>query len=288
MQKVSSMRIRKRFVPIILLVLFLFSACGKASRPADQIIGEIVTFYGCYGSEADDKVSELLRELSRTDKAQGKLWADIVQYWAYVNNDMVINETALPDDLPKDDTLVLVVLGYALNADGTMQDELLERLKTAKRCAEQYPNAYVLCTGGATASLASDATEGERMGEWLLANGLEPERLIVENRSRTTAENAEFSYQIFRKDYPQIQTAAIISSGYHIPWGALMFEAMFLKSAAEEQTEPLHVAANCACPVENPGYDPSNQLRWEASGLFQMFDMNAAASQYYAIYSGLK
>ena len=74
-----------------------------------------------------------------------------MDYWNYANNELQVNVDTLPDNLPDGDNLVLAVLGFELNDDGTMQDELIERLTVALNCAEQYPNAYVLCTGGGTA-----------------------------------------------------------------------------------------------------------------------------------------
>ena len=59
----------------------------------------------------------------------------------------------------------MVVLGYQLNADGTMRDELLERLRVAKASAEKYPNAYIVCTGGPTAYEDKTVTEAGRMAE---------------------------------------------------------------------------------------------------------------------------
>lgn len=96
----------------------------------------------------------------------------------------------LPENLPQDDSLALVILGGGLNADGSMKDELIRRLNVGLDCAEQYPNAYVVCTGGATAKENKDVTEAGQMGAWLLENGLEEDRLILEDRSRSTIENA--------------------------------------------------------------------------------------------------
>ena len=90
----------------------------------------------------------------------------------------------------------LTVLGFELNDDGTMQDELIGRLTVALACAEQYPNAYVICTGGGTAKDNPDVTEGGLMGEWMLEHGLDKDRLIIEDQSHTTAENASNSYDI--------------------------------------------------------------------------------------------
>ena len=46
------------------------------------------------------------------------------------NTDMNVNVDVLPDGLPNDDSLCITVLGFALNDDGTMKDELVGRLQT--------------------------------------------------------------------------------------------------------------------------------------------------------------
>ena len=47
-----------------------------------------------------------------------------MKYGDYVNTDMNVNV----DGLPNDDSLCITVLGFALNDDGTMKDELVGRL----------------------------------------------------------------------------------------------------------------------------------------------------------------
>ena len=261
---------------------------SEAGRTADVVIEELITYHGCYGDEADGKVEELLRELSEMDPRQGKLWTEIMDYWEYANTELPVNLEKLPEDLPQDDSLCIAVLGFELNDDGTMQDELIGRLETALACAEQYPNACVVCTGGGTAKDNPDVTEAGLMGEWLIAHGLDEERLIIEDKSLTTAQNAEFSYAILRQDYPQVDSVAIISSSYHIAWGALLFEAAFLRSASENGTPEIHVISNCGYPIENDIYKWSEILRWETGGMLQMIGDDELAMQYYYNYEDVE
>lgn len=165
-----------------------------------QLIEDLILYYGCYGEEAADEISDFLEALKETDIDRGKLWENIMDYWSYVNTDLVINTDNLPDGLPEDDSLAIVILGAGLNADGSMRDELIRRLKAGLVCAEQYPNAYVVCTGGGTAKENKDATEAGRMGAWLLENGLDADRLILEDQSRSTIENAQFTLEILCRD----------------------------------------------------------------------------------------
>lgn len=229
--------------------------------------------------EAVPSVEELLEELEALDPVQGELWSRIVEYWHFANEEMEVYEDALPDDLPDDDSLCIVVLGFELNDDGSMQDELLGRLETALSCAEQYPNAYVVCTGGGTAKDNPDVTEAGLMGDWLVEHGLDRDRLIIEDQSHTTAQNAVFSYDILLEKYPQVHDVVIVSSLYHIPWGALLFEASFLKTAAERETPEIHVISNCAFPILNPKY--ADVLRFEKGGMMQLIGDDDKAMEYY-------
>ena len=260
----------------------------KEPRPAEEIIEEIITYHGCYGDQADAKVEKLLAELTKQDSRQGKLWTDIMEYWDYANNELKVNVDKLPDGLPNDDSLAITVLGFELNDDGTMQDELIGRLTVALNCANQYPNAYVICTGGGTAKNNPDVTEGGLMGEWMLEHGLDEKRLIVENQSKTTAENASNSYDILLKDYPQVDSVALISSSYHIAWGSLLFEAAFMKSASEKQTPEIHVISNSSCQIENDIYLWSEILRWETGGMLQMVGNDDLAMKYYYDYDNVE
>ena len=54
------------------------------------------------------------------------------------------------------------------------------RLEKALECAEKYPNALVMCTGGGTASGNPDATEAGQMCRWLEEHGISSDRLIAE------------------------------------------------------------------------------------------------------------
>ncbi len=72
------------------------------------------------------------------------------------------------------------------------------------------------------------------MADWVVENGIAPERIIIEDRSLTTAQNAIFTFDLLAQ-YPQVRQIAIISSDYHIETGTLLFgaEAILRDSGAE-------------------------------------------------------
>ena len=239
-------RIGKIVVAVFLTgaISLLLAACG-AKRSASEIIEELAVYYGTYGEKADRKVQDLLKELRLVSTDEAIRWEKIMELWASAEK-QTLNYDLLPDGLPDTDELCLVVLGFQLNPDGSMREELIHRLETALACAEKYPNALIVCTGGGTASENSSVTEAGAMADWLRDQGVPDGRIIVEDRSLTTAQNAINTYDILTRQYPRVKQLAIISSDYHIATGTLLFEGEAILRAEKAGQESMHVVSNAA------------------------------------------
>lgn len=260
----------------LLLVCLPFSVAGAEDITTQSLIEEMVVDYGAYGDEADPQVEALLGELKTLDPAVADQWTQIMRLWKSAQTDLVVNPSILPDGLDDTDALCLVVLGFQLNPDGTMREELIERLRVALDCANKYPNAIIVCTGGGTASEDPTATEAGRMAEWLMEHGVDTDRIIVEDRSLTTAQNAIYTFDILAQSYPQVNQIAIISSDYHIATGTLLFG-----SEAVLRDSPVVVVSNAAWPA------PSGTLStmFQAGALIELSgDVETAFEIYYDTY----
>ena len=274
-----------RFLCVFVLLAFACVCSGftrtEAKRDKQEIIEEMVVDYGSYGSEADERIAALLEELHAVDADTAERWESIMTLWKTVNTELTINENVLPDGLPDTDELCIVALGFQLKPDGTMRDELIERLTVVLNSAEKYPNALIMCTGGGTALENEDATEAGRMAEWLIENGIVEERVIVENKSLTTAQNAIYSYDILTEHYPQVKQLAIVSSDYHIATGMLLFEAEAILRAEKAGAETMHVVSNAAWKA------PTGTLStmFQAGALIELSgDVDTAFEIYYETY----
>lgn len=268
-----------------LLMLGLCIGCGKAqetaSRSKQEIIEEMVVDYGSYGAEAEGRIQELLRELKSVDTDAAARWERIMALWESANADLALNYDALPDGLPDTDELAIVALGFQLAPDGSMRDELVQRLKVVLNSAEKYPRAMIVCTGGGTASENESVTEAGRMAEWLTEHGIAPERVIVEDKSRTTAQNAMFTLDILEKQHPRVRQLAIVSSDYHIATGTLLFGAESVLRAEKAGAETIHVVSNAAWKA------PSGSLStmFQAGALIELSgDAETAFEIYYETY----
>ncbi len=244
----TAFRVRILCVLLLLAVVCSCSACGQSAekREPQAIIEEMVVDYGSYGSEAEEHIRTLLKELRAVDSDAAERWDSIMGLWKSANAELTIHQGVLPDGLPETDELCIVALGFQLNPDGSMRDELIERLKVVKASAEKYPQAWIVCTGGGTAAENPGATEAGKMAQWLIENGVAAERVLVEDRSLTTAQNAVYTYELLRERCPQVKQLAIASSDYHIATGTLLFEAEAILRAEKAGAPAMQVVSNAA------------------------------------------
>ena len=268
----------RQFLCALTAILFLMSSVpawaenSREQAEEAQLIKDMILYYGWHGDAADEEIKELLSALKDADADKGELWENIMDYWRYANTDLIVHTEKLPEGLPEDDRLALVILGLALNADGSIQEELVERLQVGLDCAAQYPNAWVICTGGGTAKENKDVTEAGQMGEWLLQHGLDAKRLILEDQSLSTIENAEKTLDLLN---PQVSALAIISSDYHVARGSLLFEATALMKKLD-----VHVVSNCASPAPDKVYTNDYLRGWQMYNMLQLIGENELAWQY--------
>ena len=82
--------------------------------------------------------------------------------------------------------VMIVTLGYALQKDGTADKPLLDRLDVALKAARANPAARVMVTGGQP---QAGVTEGDVMMKWLVENGVDRDRILIEDKSKDTVGN---------------------------------------------------------------------------------------------------
>lgn len=278
------MKLSKRIISIILSLTMIIglvqmpmtASAATSTTTANQLINDLILYYRDYQDAASTDIQRVLEELKTVDEQKYEEWKQIMEYWAYVNTDMTVNtDTSTVTDLPTDDSLCIVILGYALNSDGTMKEELIGRLTTGLELANQYPNAYVAVTGGGTAANNPDVTEGGLMGDWLLEQGLDESRLIVEDKAPNTVGNALNTYNILRESYPNVDSICLVTSDYHVPRGCLLFYSKCLIAAYEAKDQFINVVSNAGYVTGTSGYE---NIGLQATGLASVADISLSGS----------
>ncbi len=225
-----------------------------------QLVTDLVFTRRHMGDEGEEEIQRLLAELKKEDPALGELWQGIMDYWAYVSSGLTVNPGRLPDGLPDDDSLCIVVLGFQLNPDGSMAPELEGRCEVALDCAQQYPDAWLAVTGGGTAYGNREATEAGVMADWFIEHGIAREKILIEDSSLTTDQNAAFTCELLAAHVPRIRSVAVVSSDYHVALGSMLFEEASLLYGYRNSCEaPYRVISNAGFATSgSPEYsDPA-------------------------------
>ena len=133
-----------------------------------------------------------------------------VIYFCIVEIPIVKNARTDPDaECP-----YLIVLGAAVYGDRPSLT-LVRRLEGALDYLNQYPGSTAIVSGGM--GKGEDITEAQCMRDWLVAMGISPERIIMEDKATSTMENLEYSFKLIRQrgDEPD-GNVTILSSSYHL------------------------------------------------------------------------
>ena len=238
-----------RKILIACLCLCLLGGSVPAAQAAEETNPQ--RLLGAYCANDSGKIESCLDALEAESPAEGTLWRRIMTDWARLNEAGFEDHRVLPDDLPQDDSLCVVVFGYGLGADGSIQPELEDRLYVALNAARQYPDAYVAVTGGQTSEVAG-VTEGGQMDAWLRAQGVAESRLIVEDQALNTTQNAANTYKLLTSAYPQVKTLAVVTSDYHVACAGVLLQIWSDYQSQVNGAPALNVAAGASCATDTP------------------------------------
>lgn len=125
----------------------------------------------------------------------------------------------------------IIVLGGGEDARtsaywGQMQlNEGGDRYTASVALARQFPEARVLFTGGSGALLdlaGSPTSEAHMARQFFSDQGIAPDRLLLEDQSRNTAENARLSLAVASP--APVETWVLVTSAFHMPRAMHSFE----------------------------------------------------------------
>jgi uncharacterized SAM-binding protein YcdF (DUF218 family) len=123
----------------------------------------------------------------------------------------------------------IVVLGGSIDSDVSAARNALETDSSSERVfamlelAQRYPKARILFSGGSGNLLGNGTAEAPVAGQLLAQFGVAPDRIVLEDRSRTTAENATMSRDLVAPKPGE--RWLLVTSAFHMPRSIGVFRA---------------------------------------------------------------
>lgn len=138
----------------------------------------------------------------------------------------------------------LLVAGYSRCLD--------DRAPHAAALLTSIPAGRAILSGGRQIPNTS-LSESWAMYHYLSGSGVDADRLLVENGSRTTLENAELSVQLIAARHPAVERVdiAVVTSSFHVRRLMLALQASAAQAGRQDTLNFLPVPSTC--PVCAPG-----------------------------------
>ena len=267
------------FALLGLVLLFL----GPRQKPAEKrpITAEnganvgalLVDLVNAYQDPTDGDASKIEADLEAIRSVSGDDYAiakGIADHWSavYLDPDYSLylhhgeEKAAIPEDagIPDDAGHAIVVLGYVLR-NGEMQPELKARCEAAAAVAREFPNAILVCSGGATGdNNPQKHTEAGLMKAYLTEEcGIEASRIYTDEQAMTTQENAVNTLKILQAN--GVRSMTIVTSSYHQRWGQAVYNAL-AELYRRQQGYSVEILGNYSCDIapEVPDYRNDAQI----------------------------
>lgn len=207
---------KKLSIPWIAMILLCLLGLAALSVPGYRFSAGVL-----FGIAALIGLYQLLRVLSRKHPKAARriqriltICVCVVALAAAITGIIVIQASY---GSPNADCDYLIVLGAGVN--GTVPSlSLRERLDAAYAYLQEHPNAKCVVSGGQGSG--ENITEAECMYLYLTGKGIDPDRIIREDRATSTHENLTYSMDLI--GWEQASSVGILSSEYHLYRASLM------------------------------------------------------------------
>lgn len=126
--------------------------------------------------------------------------------------------------------IIAIILGNRLKDDGTITTTQEERLLMALEIQEKFNPDYFILSGGSPNTKANKS-EAEAMYDYLIEKGMDKNKLIKEDKSLSTVQNAKFSVPLAFELGAEI--IIVCSSLYHFEDPQYSLMPSFIKEAKQ-------------------------------------------------------
>lgn len=130
----------------------------------------------------------------------------------------VISMSKTDDSTP---VSAVIILGAGVYGE-TPSLSLRVRLQAALDYVQDKPDTPIVVSGGQ--GPGEDISEARAMADWLIAHGIDEDRIILEDKSTSTQENLRYSLEILgHLGIDASDGIAVVSADYHLCRAGLLF-----------------------------------------------------------------
>ena len=136
---------------------------------------------------------------------------------------------------------VAIILGNRINDDRSLSKFMIERLEMGIKVNEQFSPDYIIVSGGVANPIAG-ISEAKAMYDYLTNKGIDGNKIIIEDKSMTTKENALYSIPI-AKELKATQII-VVTSIDHYAFRSYNVIELFHNALGNENIELLFYTVN--------------------------------------------
>lgn len=137
----------------------------------------------------------------------------------------------------------VIVLGCGVFSDGRLTLTLKNRLDIAYDYLVDYPEAICVVSGGQ--GLNEPVPEAVAMHDYLIKQGIDEDRILVEPKSTSTIENLTYSLDVINEYNSKLKkTAMIVSSDYHVFRSVFLAKNQGIKAYGLPSPTPWYIRLN--------------------------------------------
>lgn len=140
----------------------------------------------------------------------------------------------------------IILLGGHVIGAATPSPNLKQRMVRAARYLKENPHVYAVPSGGCFRK-GQKKSEAAIIAEYLIEQGIHPDRIILEENATTTYENFIFALPLIKEHSginPEHLRIAFLSSSYHLHRSALIAEDCGIKKVLRV-TAPTYPGFSC-------------------------------------------
>ena len=267
----------KRILAAAFALTLLIGAC-RAAEPV-TLGGLLSDLLEAYESPSADDVGRIDADVSALDDDIARA---VAEHWKRVYLDgsypllLFGKDDPAELEIPDPSAHAFVILGYELQ-NGEMADELKGRCDAAAAAAAAFPEAILVCSGGATGKNNPDRhTEAGLMRDYLIHTcGIDPARIFIDERAMNTAQNAVNTFGILQR--LEIKTMTLVTSSYHQRRAQVLYNALAAQYRRESGCSA-EIVGNFCYDTEPSGPSAAMDARLAIQQLAGILGLSAPAS----------